>query len=1402
MSTPGGHRPSWLHRLTRPGRHRVTLAAATVAALTVALVAPATATAAPQANPGPVAGQAGPPSKARSARPLCDTVVAKDQARCFALVMETNGVVPNLDTPSGYGPTDIQSAYKLPANGGAGMTIASVVAYDAPTAAADLAVYRSTYGLPPLANGQFRKVDQRGGTDYPAPNEGWAGEAALDVDAITAVAPNANILLVVADSNSFEDLGAAVNQAVAQGAKFVSNSYGTGYSSTPGSGEDDSLLPYESQYYNHPGVVVTASTGDDDYGVSFPAASTYVTAVGGTSLTRDAGSSRGWSESVWHNSYGGPGSGCSIVFAKPAFQTDSGCAKRTEADVSAVADPETGLAVYYTYAGGSWSQYGGTSLSAPLVAAIYALGGNPVAGSYPNSYPYTNTGALNDVTTGLNGSCTPTYLCTARAGYDGPTGLGTPNGTAAFSAGPRGEVTGKVTDAATGVGIAGASVTVGTGEAAASAVTDANGGYTVSIPPGDYPVSVSAYGYKTKSAGNVTVTDGGEVTLNVKLTAVPSRSVTGTVTDGSGHNYPLYARIDVQGAPGGPIYTDPYTGYYSVDLPQGSTFTLTVTAMYPGYLPGTSTFKVGGADITRNFKLKVDPDATAVAGYTISASGKTETFDAATAPAGWTVTNAADVPGWVFTDGKPRGNLTGGTGGFAIVDSDLSGNGHHQDTYLTSPTFDLSAATDPLLEFDTDYNGFSNSTATVEVSGDGSTWKPVWTQTTADANGHVKIHLGDAAKSATTQVRFHYTGTYAWWWELDNVFVGTKKFVPVRGGLVAGVVTDANTGSGVNGAKVTADADSSVTATTSPTSDPAIGDGFYWMFSPLTGSQSLTASKGAYGPVSKTASVGANTTTHVDFSLPAGRVGVDAASLSATVKWGASATRTLTLTNSGGLPATVKIGEQTGGFVLQRASSTPTQTVKATVSMLSAKATAEKAGTTAAASGAEAASSPQPNAEWQIVANYPQTIQDNRAVVIDGAVYSVGGYTGSADSNALYRYDADAQAWNPLSPATDAREAGSAGAIGGKLVYTGGWGPGGSPDGKTELYDPSGDAWSTGAANPKPHAGAGTAVLGGKLYAVGGCSASACGSTDVQVYDATADSWSSAAAYPESQAWQSCGGIGDKLYCAGGTTDAGSTAHGYVYDPGSDSWSPIADLPLDAWGSYYTAANGQLLVAGGVVNDGAAITNQGFAYDPTADAWTALPNLARALYRGAGALGFFAVGGNPGGAFVPPVNTVQVLPGYDQGGNTDVSWLSEDPTELTLAPGASAPVTVTLNGGDPAITQPGTYSAAVTVSSNTPYPSVSVPVELTVKPPAGWGKLAGTVSTAAGPLAGATVEIDSWSSSYTLTTGKDGTYALWLDTRNNPLTLIVAKDGYKPQTETVKLIKGSTVTKNWTLVKK
>jgi hypothetical protein len=310
-----------------------------------------------------------------------------------------------------------------------------VDAFDLPTAEADLAAYRSHFGLPACTtdNGCFRKVNQSGAQgSYPVADSGWGGEIALDIDMVSAICPNCKILLVEADSNDYSDLGTAENTAASwPGVVAVSNSY----AGAEGSGET-SL----DTYYNHPGVAITASTGDCGYGcagdkrgIGYPAASPQVVAVGGTRLARD-GSARGWTESAWGHDKAGAGSGCSRYEPKPAWQHDAGCSKRTEADVSAVADPATGVAVYEN---GVWYVEGGTSAASPIVAATYALAGTPAAGTYPARYLYGHPANLNDARGGNNDvtqhTCTLTYLCNGVAGYDGPTGLGTPNGIGAFS---------------------------------------------------------------------------------------------------------------------------------------------------------------------------------------------------------------------------------------------------------------------------------------------------------------------------------------------------------------------------------------------------------------------------------------------------------------------------------------------------------------------------------------------------------------------------------------------------------------------------------------------------------------------------------------------------------------------------------------------------------------------------------------------------------------------------------------------------------------------------------------------------------------------------------------------------------------------------------------------------------
>ena len=347
---------------------------------------------------------------------------APGSAACHAEVLvDAQGKPLVTAAPSGYGPADLRAAYKITASGSAANTIAIVDAYDDPTAASDLATYRSTYGLPPCtaASGCFSKVDQNGGTTVPRKNGGWAQEISLDLDMASAICPSCHLLLVEASSASILNLATAVSYAGRRaGVVAISNSYGGSEFSTETS--------YDS-YYNQPGKAVTVSSGDSGYGVQFPAASRFVTAVGGTGLRRATSTTRGWSETAWS----GAGSGCSAYEAKPSWQTDAGCARRTVADVSADADPNTGVAVYdstaYQGAAG-WMVFGGTSVAAPIVAGAYALAANGGAPSLPYSHP----SALFDVTSGSNGSCGGSYLCTARAGFDGPTGLGTPNGTGAF----------------------------------------------------------------------------------------------------------------------------------------------------------------------------------------------------------------------------------------------------------------------------------------------------------------------------------------------------------------------------------------------------------------------------------------------------------------------------------------------------------------------------------------------------------------------------------------------------------------------------------------------------------------------------------------------------------------------------------------------------------------------------------------------------------------------------------------------------------------------------------------------------------------------------------------------------------------------------------------------------------
>jgi hypothetical protein len=378
------------------------------------------------------------------------TKIGIEQCQLLVHAKSRTGSAAAAVVAGAYGPSDLQSAYNLAsavAGKAAGTTVAIVDAYSDPNLVSDLATYRSNYGQAACdattGAGCLTVLNETGGSPSAVPADptgGWEGEQALDVEMVSAICPNCRIVMYEANSSSTVDLGTAENTAAGAGYKFISNSWsGFDY---PGESY------YDTQYFNHPGVVTAFASGDFGYGAGYPASSGLVTSVGGTYLAT-ASNTRGWTETVWNDANGATGSGCSSGEGKPAWQTDSGCANRTENDVAAVADGPSGISIYDSYnssgnglfCGASWCAVGGTSVATPIITSAYALAGTPAANTYPSQYLYENASStgFNRVTSGTNGTCeaSRSYLCSATSslssGYNGPTGWGTPNGVAAFT---------------------------------------------------------------------------------------------------------------------------------------------------------------------------------------------------------------------------------------------------------------------------------------------------------------------------------------------------------------------------------------------------------------------------------------------------------------------------------------------------------------------------------------------------------------------------------------------------------------------------------------------------------------------------------------------------------------------------------------------------------------------------------------------------------------------------------------------------------------------------------------------------------------------------------------------------------------------------------------------------------
>lgn len=384
----------------------------------------------------------------------------------------------------------------------------------------------------------------------------------------------------------------------------------------------------------------------------------------------------------------------------------------------------------------------------------------------------------------------------------------------------------------------------------------------------------------------------------------PAVPVSGTVTDGAGHGWPLFARVEFTAAGNDPVvaYTDPVTGVYATDLPDGTTYTVVVTAVGSGYVPGGGSVTTAGGALDADWTLFTSAlcDAPGYATGAFGAPVLSESFDGGVLPPGWTVETNSGTPWQVITGadpcGFPEGNGTGGSGAYAIANGFCD---FFVDTYLVTPGIDLSSSANAALRFANDYqDGGNNDTAEIEVSIDGGeTWTPIWRASgSVPGPGTVIADMSFAAGHSGVLVRFHYAVFFGLWWQIDDLAIGPVSCSVLPGGLLVGSVTNANTGLGLSGATVTALADGSATTTSAA---PDQGDGYYTLFAAGSGAQDFEAAAERHDSLTRGATIVPDTVQRLDFALAAGLLNASPRPLSATVAPGGTQVVTLDIVNSG-----------------------------------------------------------------------------------------------------------------------------------------------------------------------------------------------------------------------------------------------------------------------------------------------------------------------------------------------------------------------------------------------------------------------------------------------------------------------------------------------------------------------
>ncbi|MGK5742996.1 S8 family serine peptidase [Micromonospora sp. URMC 103] len=1058
-----------------------------------------------------------------------------------------------------------------------------------------------------------------------------------------------------------------------------------------------------------------------------------------------------------------------------------------------------GVDVRSSIPGSGYGALSGTSMATPHVSGAIAL----LWSAAPNlvgDIPAT-TALLDQVAVDVNDTS-----CGGTPANNNVWGQGKLDIYAAIGQAPRGEtgrLTGRVTDARTGDPVGGAEVRI-SGPIQRTVTTGADGRYAATLSVGRYTVTAGSYGYGDGTA-TATVTADATVTGDIALTRTAEVTVSGTVTDGSAHGWPLYARISAPGLPTGPWFTDPKTGRYELALPADSTYHLTVTPLYPGYQTSAVDVPVGEGALVKDIGAQIDETSCRAPGYSYPLQADFEGWTDPAKRAGWTITdNNHSGHTWQF-DAPGLPNLTGGTGDFAAADP-WHTNLAAQDTDLVSPVFDLSTQGAPQIAFKALYLGETASgQADVDLSLDGgATWSTIWRKTTENVVTPVSIPVPQAANRSQVRLRFHYTGHDVSLWQVDEVTVGTCG--PVPGGLVTGVVRDDNTGEPINGAKVvdTSNPAQPVVSAATP-QDPNQPDGAYWMFTSRT-DPTLTVDYGRYTTAKQRIAVPADAVTVRDWRLRAGHLTVSAENIDATTRMGKAVTRTLTFGNDGKAPIHVKLGEQVVGHgdpSGERVAGQPGAPLRRIAVELPPRGAPPKAppGQPAEPAVAPQAATPAVG-PWTRIANYPTRIVDNVAASDAGKFYSVSGTTTAfleGMTRQGYVYDPVTLAWSPIADAPEAIAGASGMFLDGRMYVVGGWGVDQQQRRTVYVYDPASDAWSRAADLPQTISTAGIAALDGHLYVVGGC-VDGCPTSarTVYRYDPKTDAWTRLADYPVESDRLGCAGIAGRVVCAGGYDGRTSTPlrSTYLFDPATGAWTRGADLPYPNWAMGVSGANDKMQFFSGLQE--AMVTNESIEYDPLTNAWSRLPNVNYPTYRGGSGCGAYRVGGSV--TLWDPQLSAEALPGYDYcGGAADVPWLSLDRTEFDVAPGGSVRVAVRVDGD--VVSRPGDYAARLAVLTDSPYAPRAVAVTGHVEAPPSWATLSGMVTDAATAAAvpGATVTVcggerqpdqpDCGPASWTAATGADGRYELRLP-KNQTVRITVTAPGYQPAS-TVTTIRGA-----------